>query len=72
MRRKRARTCSLESRDSLTTTTTTDVTKELPSGQEEKAAGLNQQYSRKQALHSLGNLVLTKDNTVPVKITVVL
>ena len=38
----------------------------LPSGQEEKATGLNQPYSTKQALHSSGSLVLTKNNSVPV------
>ena len=37
-----------------------------PSGQEEKATGLNQPYSTKQSLHSSGSLVLTKNNTVPV------
>ena len=38
----------------------------MPSGQEEKATGLNQSYSTKQALHSSGSLVLIKNNTVPV------
>ena len=37
-----------------------------PSGQEEKATGLNQPDCTKQALHSSGSLVLTKNNTVPV------
>ncbi len=38
----------------------------LPSSQEEKATGLNQPYNSKQALHSSGSLVLTKNNSVPV------
>ena len=36
----------------------------MSSCQKEKAAGLNQQHSTKQALHSSGCLVLTKNNTV--------
>ena len=38
----------------------------MPSGQEEKATDLSQPYSTKQALHSSGSLVLTKNNAVPV------